>query len=292
MPSTSTGPGGLEKIVIDHPAATGEFFLQGAHLTAWQPRGQKPVLFMSPLSKYAPGVALRGGVPVCLPWFGPKAGAPAAPAHGFARTRDWQLVDQQKTADAAVVTLRFAHPGDSAWPQAFSADLVFTLGASLEMRLTVRNDSPRPMTFEAALHTYYAVGDARAVTVAGLSGTQYLDKPDNQKRKTETSPAIAFTAETDRVYQNTDATCTINDPGLGRQIVVAKTGSKSTVVWNPFPERAGQLKDLGEANWPGFVCVETANVGENAVTLPAGESHTMTVHVTLLPHDLPKQSGT
>ncbi|HEY0010282.1 MAG TPA: D-hexose-6-phosphate mutarotase [Tepidisphaeraceae bacterium] len=291
------GPGGMPHILIDHPDASGEIFLQGAHLASWQPKGQRPVIYMSPLSKFAPGVAPRGGVPICFPWFGPKADDASAPAHGFARTREWQLIDSSQAADAATTHFRLTQGGVPSphWQHPFTADLVLSLGKSLEMIFTVRNDGVEAFTFEAALHTYFAVSDVRTIVVGGLSGTDYIAKTSNYERRTDEAPVVTFTGETDRVYQNTDATCTIEDPAWNRQITVAKSGSRSTVVWNPFPAKAATFKDLGEANWPNFVCIETANAGENAVKLLAGQTHEMRVNINVLAHgagaDLKIQSG-
>jgi glucose-6-phosphate 1-epimerase len=149
------------------------------------------------------------------------------------------------------------------------------------MTLLVRNTGSSPLSFEAALHTYFAVSDIRNVSVSGLQGTPYLDKVDAMRRKTDNEPAVRFTDQVDRTYLDTKAACTIDDTGWGRKIVVAKTGSRTTVVWNPAQKRATELTDIGPDAWAGFVCVETANVGQNQVTLPAGQTHEMRARVSL-----------
>lgn len=273
--------GSLSRIIIDHPAANAVIFTHGAHLAEWQPAGHKPVLFMSPNSQFAPMKPIRGGVPVCLPWFGPNAANPALPAHGFARLLEWAVAGVSESAEGVEVHLRLSAqqaPSDMQVGD-FTADLRFSVGRELRMALTIKNTGASPLTFEEALHTYYAVSDVRNIAVAGLQGVEYISKTEGGIRKTDDQPAIRFTAETDRAYLNTDATCTIDDPGLKRKIVVAKTNSRSTVVWNPFPRRATELTDIGPDNWPGFVCVETANVLDNKITLPAGQSHEMAAQV-------------
>lgn len=279
-----TQQGALPRLVIDHPLAKGEIFLQGAHLTHWQPAGQEPVLYSSPRSVYTSAKPIRGGVPVCFPWFGPHKAEPNLPSHGFARLMNWDLVGVTETLAGVQVHLQLGSDATTHefWRADFIADLRFTLGRELEMKLSVSNTSETPITFETALHTYYVVSDVRNISVAGLKGADYLDKMDAMKRKTETNDVIRFTSETDRMYVNTESACTIDDPGLDRALRVSKTGSKSTVVWNPFPKRAGELGDLGAENWSGFVCVETANAGENAITLAAGRTHEMTAHVKVV----------
>jgi glucose-6-phosphate 1-epimerase len=281
--TNSIAHGDLKKLVIDHPAASAEVFPYGAHLTQWTPAGGTPMIFLSPNSAFTPGKPIRGGVPVCFPWFGANPADANLPMHGFARISEWTVADITETADAAVARfeLRSSDATHKLWPHDFVAEMTYSLGRELEMKLAVRNTGTSPLEFEAALHTYFAVSDIRNVSVAGLQGTQYLDKVDDMRRKTDSDPAVRFVDQVDRTYLNTEATCTIDDPGIGRKIVVAKTGSRTTVVWNPALKRATELTDIGPAAWPGFVCVETANVGENKITLAAGKTHEMTARVTV-----------
>lgn len=283
MSSTKTEHGDLKKITITHPAATAEVFTYGAHLSGWTPAGQKPVIFLSPNSAFTPGKPIRGGVPVCFPWFGAKADDPAAPMHGFARISEWELGGVTETPTAAVV--KFVLKSDDAtrklWPHEFVAELTYTIGRELEMKLVVRNTGTAPLTFEAALHTYYAVSDVRNVTVSGLQGVEYISRTDGGQRKADAEPEVRFGGEVDRAYLGTEGTCVIDDPGLGRKITVAKTGSRTTVVWNPALKRATELSDIGPHAWPGFVCVETANAMENRVTIAAGQSQEMTAKVSV-----------
>ena len=283
MSSSIVEHGPLRKLVIDHPAAKAELFLHGAHLTSWTPAGQKPVIYLSPKSNFAANKPIRGGVPVCFPWFAANPADANLPMHGYARLVDWKLATVTETPDKVDVHFQLSsQQAPAGMPKAdFVADLRFSIGRELTMKLTVQNTGKTPFVFEEALHSYYVVSDVRNVTVAGLQGVSYISRAEGGQLKTDTAPAVQFTGETDRGYLNTESTCTIDDPGFGRKIVIAKSGSRSTVVWNPFPKRATELADIGVENWTGFVCVETVNFGDNKVTLPAGQTHEMAAHVTI-----------
>jgi D-hexose-6-phosphate mutarotase len=276
------GHGGLPKVVVATPLASAEVYLHGAHVTHYQPAGQPPVLFMSGASKFEPGKAIRGGVPICFPWFGPLEGHPKAPAHGFARITAWTLNSATRAADDTVtLTLEFARDEDpgSDWPHAFRAVYVVTVGRELTTALTVHHVHGEPFLFEAALHSYFVVGDVKQVSIAGLEHTPYLDKTKAGAEQPGVDAPIRFTGETDRVYLDTTAPCVATDPAMGRTITVTKSGSDSTVVWNPWIAKAKAMADFGDDEWPGMLCIETANVGRSAVTLAAGQSHTMSATV-------------
>jgi len=251
----------LESVVISTPEAEGEIYLQGAHVARWQPRGERPVLFLSSKSAFAPGKAIRGGVPIIFPWFGPRSDGKPGPAHGLARTALWQQ-------DAGAFRLKV---------EQFELRYFVAMGAKLELSLEVTNEGSDEARFEEALHTYLAVGDVRQVSVTGLEGVEYLDKTDGFKRKLQSAEPLRLTKATDSVYLNTTSTCQMSDPVWNRRIVVEKTGSASTVIWNPW---AG-MADLGPDEWQGMICVETANVAENAIVLAAGATHRMTATIHL-----------
>jgi glucose-6-phosphate 1-epimerase len=278
------GPGNLPRLAIKTRLGEARVYFQGAHVTAWHPASASaPVLWMSGSSFFEAGKPLRGGVPICFPWFGPHASDPKAPGHGFARLRDWTLIAATEAADGSVtVALELASDPASElaqsplWPHAFRAVHRITVGATLTMALEVTNPGPDAFTFEEALHTYFAVRDVREVTITGLERTDYLDKVTGLDRKTQGDDPIRFTGETDRVYLNTTATCVIGDPGARRKIAIRKTGSDATVVWNPWIAKARAMPDFGDDEWPAMVCVETCNVNDHARKLAPGESHTMT----------------
>ena len=267
--------GGLVKLDIATPLATAELYIYGAHVTKFQPTGQAPVLFLSENSHFVSGKAIRGGVPLIFPWFGPHKTNPALSAHGFIRTAEWELESLAQSASGEVrVTLRFSanDATRAVWPHEFVLRFHVCIGATLEMTLETENTSSEPFTFEDALHTYFTVADVLEVGVTGLAGVEYLDKVDGGNRKREGGAPIGVEGVVDRLYLNTQSTCIVDDPSLGRKIVVEKSGSDSTVVWNPWQGKGMSLADLGEG-WPGMICIETVNAGENAVTLAPGQKH-------------------
>ncbi len=279
------GAGRLPRLSVRSAAAVAEVYFQGAHVTLWRPASSPaPVLWLSRRSRFEPGQAIRGGVPVCFPWFSKHPTGPSAPPHGFARTRDWVLVDAREDPGGAV-TLEMELAGEALaaeWPHRFRARHRIVLGAVLGLELEILNTGPDAFTFEEALHAYFDVHDVRAVTVAGLEGAACLDKAGGGggRRDGIVGPdagPIRFTGPTNRVYPGTSGACVIRDPGRLRDIVVRRTGSNSTVVWNPWAERAREMSDFGDDEWVGMVCVEPGNVGADARTLGPGESHVMTV---------------
>jgi glucose-6-phosphate 1-epimerase len=276
------GSGGLAVVQVSGPAGAAEIYLRGAHVSAWTPTGGASVIWMSEHSEYAPGVPLRGGVPICFPWFAAHPSDAAAPSHGFARLADWQLAEAREVgADVVLVfTLTDSEATRaSAWPHRFDARYTVTVGAELSLSLTVTNRDAEPITFEEALHTYLAVADIRRTEVAGLEGTAFIDRLTGP-RPAETEP-VRFEAETDRIYPATTATTTVTDASTGRVITISKAGSASTVVWNPWIDKAAAMADFGDDEYTGMVCVETCNIRADAVSLEPGASHEMSVRYTV-----------
>src|SRR5450432_2556800 len=176
--SIEPGNGGLTKIVITSPLANAEIYLQGAHVTHYQPIGQQPVLWMSKLAKFESGTPIRGGVPICFPWFGPREGGPKSPAHGFARISPWDIESITKTGDSIAIALKLK-PDDAAralWPVDVATRYIVTVGKALSMQLEVHNYSQQTIRFEEALHTYLTVNEISKIAIQGLGRTTYLDK--------------------------------------------------------------------------------------------------------------------
>lgn len=271
------GPGGLAALRVDDARfGSATVALHGAHVLSWVPAGGAEVLWLSPLSAFTEGTAVRGGVPLCFPWFGGGPDGTARPSHGYARIRTWQLVDAVRTEHGTVLTLDLAaDPGADAWGRSIAATYRVTLGTALRLELEMRNDGEAPAAVEAALHTYLAVSDVRTVAVHGLGGAAYLDRLGGPEPVRQADDVLHLTGETDRIYQGTDATVVVEDPALGRRLSVAKHGSSSTVVWNPWSATAAAMADLGPG-WTAMLCVETADVREHAVPLAPGTRHTMT----------------
>jgi glucose-6-phosphate 1-epimerase len=276
------GEGGLTRIAITTPTAEAHVYLHGAHVTHFRPQGHEPLLFMSRQSHFAHDKPIRGGIPIIFPWFGPRAADPSAPAHGFARTLPWEVREVKQAGDAVTVTL-VLRPSDVTrrW-LALDFELLYTvtIGANLRLSLEVQNRSSSTLTFEEAFHTYFAVGDVRHVVIEGLSGRTYIDKTAAMQRMTQSGP-VRIERETDRVYLNTPDTVTATDPTLGRRIMVATQGSATTVIWNPWIDKAKAMADFGDDEWPRMLCIETANVADNAVNLAAGRSHTMSAVISV-----------
>ncbi len=272
------GRGGLRRLVIGTAQADAEIYLQGAHVTHFQPHGAKPVLFMSAKSWFEPGKPIRGGVPICFPWFGPRQDGKPGAAHGFARLLEWELTAAEQVGDGPVeIGLRLVSNDATRkeWDGEFEAEYRVTVGAALGLRLRVRNTAQQPLRIEEALHTYLAVDDVRQVTIEGLAGTAYSDRVGTPHEETEGAAPIRITAETDRIYRNTHAMCVAHDPGWKRRLVIEKTGSDATVVWNPWIAKAKAMPDFGDDEWPSMLCIETCNVREHAVTIAHGQSHGM-----------------
>jgi glucose-6-phosphate 1-epimerase len=277
-----TDPGGLGRLVVSTPAAEAILYLQGGHLTNWTPRGQRPVLYLSPKSSFASGKAIRGGVPVIFPWFGSRSDGKPGPAHGFARTSQWSRENVNLQEDGRVEVTLALTSGDAMrglFDHAFQLRFRVTIGSELEMELEASNHSDEPFTFEEALHTYLAVGDIQDASVTGLENTIFIDKTDGFKRKKQGSEAIRIAKETDQVHLNTQAICTVWDPVWNRRIVIEKAGSASTVIWNPWIDKSKGMSDMEADGWKHMVCVETANAAENALVLAPGASHRLSAKI-------------
>ena len=275
----TTDPSGLIIANINNALANASIALQGGHLMTWTPKGAEPVVWLSPAARLAPGKSIRGGVPICWPWFGAHATEAGFPAHGFARTTLWQVVSSSTLTNGAtqlVLELDPANMPTHQWPHATTVQCIITVGNTLQMELVTGNNSADVISISEALHTYFAVSDVRNISIDGLDKCYYQDKVENFKEKQQTG-AVTFAAEVDRVYVDTQADCIIRDPGLSRQIRISKTGSDSTVVWNPWIEKAVQMADLGDHGHLNMVCVESANAGQNSVALQAGAEHRLKV---------------
>jgi len=270
------GPGGFPILSVTNAHGTLELTPYGGHILSYQPAGQAPVLFVSRASTYIPGKPIRGGIPICWPWFGPRLDDPAMPMHGFARLLFWNVEAVSPSANGTEV--RFSLHNDERtqpyWPHAFELTLRVVLGTQLQVELTTRNTGSEPFALTQALHTYFSVGDIDRVTIAGLEPASYFDS----LTRTAVAPegkSIAIQSEVDRVYGNTSADCRICDAALKREIRVAKSGSHSTVVWNPWVEKSKRMADFGDDEFSGMLCIESTNARDDVVTLPPGSSHTL-----------------
>lgn len=271
--------------------ATGLVHDQGAQVVDWIPTGHAPVLWLSPSTALERGRAVRGGVPICFPWFAEGPSGDLEPKHGFVRTLPWEMQSFESSDHEAVAVYRFTEEDvpDPAlralFPHRFEAEYVVRFGPELELELSVTNTDEHGFDFEEALHAYLVVGDVRKIRIEGLDGARYRDKVTDRDGCLQEGP-LEPAAETDRVYESS-ADVRVVDPVLGRALRIRKRGSATTVVWNPWAEKAAGLPDVGADGWSGFVCVEGANVQGNAVHLEPEETHTMgyRVAVETLPGD-------
>ncbi|MDU6925562.1 D-hexose-6-phosphate mutarotase [Franconibacter helveticus] len=246
----------LEVIVVDHPQVRASFALQGAHLLSWKPAGEEEVLWLSDITPFKNGVALRGGVPICWPWFGPAA-QKELPSHGFARNLPWTLSAHNEDENGVVLTFEL-HSSEASrqyWPHEFTLYARFKIGKTCEMELEAHGD------FEttSALHTYFNVGDISQVKVSGLGDT-FIDKVNGGEQGKISDGVQAFPDRTDRVYLNAEACSLIHDAGLKRCIEVVHHHHSNVVGWNPGPALSVSMADVPDDGYKTFVCVETACV--------------------------------
>jgi len=276
------GNGDLARLQINTAHSSAEIYLHGAHITHFQRTNEPPILFMSQLSRFQEGLPIRGGIPVIFPWFGSREGEAA---HGFARAQTWELREVSQLAQGAVA-LRLTlpdSPSAALFPK-FSVEYTVTVGQTLAAELTVANASQdQDFTFETCLHSYFCVGDIGSASVTGLKGVDYLDKTENFARKTERSEHIKISQETDRIYLDTAAPVEIHDSKWQRRVRIEKSGSLSTVVWNPWIAKAQQMPDFGNEEYQQMLCVESGNVADNRITLPAGKSCALKIEISALP---------
>lgn len=266
--------------VVDSALCSGEVHDQGAQVTRWAPTGAEPALYVSTAVRLEPGHAIRGGIPVCWPWFGEGRREGMTPSHGFVRTTPWELVDRVDEPDAVTFVHRItSEVATSAhFPHPYAVELRSRFGATLEVSLTTTNTGTSEFDYEEALHAYLAVGDVREVEIVGLDGITFFDKVTGSERVQEGT--LVLSGETDSVYR-TSGPVTLRDPLLGRRLEVSAEGTSDVVVWNPWQVKAREVKDIGDDDWQHFVCVEAGNVLEDAVTLRAGESHTATYRLAM-----------
>ena len=272
------GPGGLILAEVANRHAAAAVSLLGGHVMAFQPRDEKPVLWMSEESRFEVGEPIRGGIPICWPWFGAHPTDSTQPNHGFARRMLWRVLGTD-ACDSGESLLRLGLDADagtrSFWSHKFQLEVEIVLGRQLGVSLLTRNTGNDSFTVTAALHSYFNVSDIRNVAVRGLEDCVYIDTVGERTRRTQRGP-ITFTGETDRIYLDTTAPCLIEDPGLKRCIRVAKCGSHSTVVWNPWIAKSARMPDFGDSEWPGMLCVETTNAAEDAREIEPGGQHALT----------------
>jgi glucose-6-phosphate 1-epimerase len=279
----TTGKGNLPMLKISTPKSTAEIYLHGAHITHFQKNGEPPLLFMSRQSWFEADKPIRGGIPICFPWFGNREGEPS---HGLARILTWELVETTTGPDGSV-TVRLQLPQKSLKPEwsALKTEFIVTVADTLTMELTATNTSAnQTLEIEDCLHTYFLVGDIGAVSITGLQGATYLDNSGDGKgeRKTDGDGMLKITKETNRLYFNTTSAVEVRDEKFRRKIHIEKWNSKSTVVWNPWTTQK-MPEDFNSANHKDMVCVESGNIKENKIPLAPGQTSGLKVVIGTKP---------
>jgi D-hexose-6-phosphate mutarotase len=277
--------GGIESAVVVLAGAPGSarIALQGAQLLAWQPRGQAQVLWCSPMARPGSGKAMRGGIPICWPWFGPHVSDPAQPQHGYARNGVFSLDEIERVPEGWRLRLSLAAGTTQVSGEAehLSLTIEYLIGAALAVEAETGNAGPVEAPVSFAFHTYFSVGDVRRVRVDGLDGAEYRDNADQGRPKRQAGP-LHVAKETVALFDESPARVRLVDPVLGRTIAITRNGCASTVVWNPMAA-AASMADIPAGGELGFLCVESGAVGSSAVTLPPGAKHRAGVEYRLDP---------
>jgi glucose-6-phosphate 1-epimerase len=279
IPESTTivaGKSGLPMVRIAAAAASAEIYLHGAHLTSWKPKGFEEIIFVSENARFEDGTAIRGGIPVCFPWFRAKSDNPQAPAHGVVRTKAWQLESIIEAEGSVIVTLATESDGATRqwWPYDFRLIHRITVGAELKLQLIATNTGKEAFQFEEALHTYHRVGDVTKARISGLDQVHFLDNRDGNREKTQQGD-IVMAGSTDNAYLGTSNALEINDPAVQRCVHIEKENSSTTVIWNPWEDGAKAMKDMGDDEWRQMACIEASNILSAAITLRPGEQHEM-----------------
>ena len=276
---------GLDYIEIDNDLATAKIALQGGHIISWQPKVQEhPVLWVSSNARYQKGRSIRGGVPICWPWFGAHPTDGTLCPHGFARVIPWQLIMAEPTRHGATrIVLQMTETAEArrqlSYPYLLS--MTITVGDTLRIELSTTNKSTHPFLVGEAFHTYFNISDIANITVKGLQDTLFADKVFGYERRLQRGD-ITFNGEFDRVYLNTTSDSVIEDTGLNRQIRIGTSRSQSTIVWTPWAGKAEQMADMGTKDeWRTTVCVETGNALDNAVVISPNKTHTLAVEYSV-----------
>lgn len=278
------GKGGFPVVRITSPAATAEISLYGAQVLSWRPAGAEEVIFVSEQSHWQAGQAIRGGIPVCFPWFREKTDNPKSPKHGFVRTKEWRLDSLRADEDGSVTLVAVTSSDDATralWPHDFLLVYRIRVASTLRLELSVMNRGTSALRFEEALHTYFRVGQVKEARVLGLEGVTYLDNTDGNRQKRQAGD-VKFAAPIDNAYMDTEGAADIVDPALHRRLRTGKLHSCSTIVWNPWQQGAASLSDFGDNEWQQMLCVEAGNILSDAVSLDPGEEHTLRATLSVL----------
>lgn len=268
------GNGGFPLLRLHADKGDCSVYPYGAHVASFKPVGHEELLWMSPYSSYEEGKPIRGGIPLCFPWFGIHRERSDLPRHGFVRTKAWDIESTSVLSDGRVSVTFYSSDDEAsrlAWPFEFNLRLTVIVGEKLDVELATANTGASAFQFEEAFHTYFGVGDPSACEVHGLEGIEYIDRARGDVRRIQVG-AAKFAGETVNAYMGAPAMRELADYSVGRWIRVEQEGMDATVLWNPGAAEGGANPEIREA-WNRFVCVESANCLDYPITLLPGESH-------------------
>lgn len=268
---------GFVMIDITNQYATAKISTYAGQIVSYKPHNAaEDLLFLSDKVIYEDGKAIRGGIPICWPWFGDDMSGYDRPPHGFVRNQQWNIVSSEALDDGRTsVTLATSDTDMTRelWHYTFILELEIIIGSSLEVKLKTKNTDKHFFTITQALHTYFNISDVSNVLVKGLENKTYIDKLDSFSIKQQQGD-ITISDEVDRIYQKSPKQVTLTDSGFDRTITITSYGCDTTIVWNPWSTSASKMADLDDDSYRNFVCVETANVFTDSLTIiPAGREH-------------------
>ncbi|AVI68419.1 D-hexose-6-phosphate mutarotase [Shewanella sp. WE21] len=273
--TTKKHANGLDYVEVNTALCQARIFLQGAQIDYFQPVGKPPLLWVSSADDYQPGNGIRGGVPVCWPWFGMSS--EAFPQHGFARTRIWTLgsVEMRNQLVDLRFSLKISEQDKIYWPHNTEVSVLFTLGDTLSISLVNTNLGTEPVTLTQALHSYFPIEDIHQLKAYGFSGSKYIEFAEGPYP--QTTDEVLFDRETDRVYTDLGPVQLLHTPQ--GTIEVSRENSQSAVLWNPWIEKSQRLGRFNPEDYLTMVCLEAANVLEDNVVLAPGETHSLVTHI-------------
>jgi glucose-6-phosphate 1-epimerase len=279
------GEGNLPFVEITNRLYRVVVSLYGAQVMNFIPKGGTDVLWNTNRSFYQEGKAIRGGIPLCFPWFGPHETDSSLPLHGFARLQMWDVQNVMVAESGQILLILELHSNEQTmamWPYSFTANLSVLLGLSLNVSLIVENTDNKPFTYTDALHSYFRIGNVDAVKVEGLQHKSYVDSLKENQSFEQQEDLLSINQEINRRYTDTYETCIIHDSALNRKISVSKSGSETTVVWNPWVETAKKMEDMNDDDYKTMLCIEAANTLNDTVTVEPGDSESIGTVIKLI----------
>ena len=271
----------LTKLIATSKNSTLECYLQGAHITSFSPNDSAEILWLSPIARFEQGKAIRGGIPICWPWFGKHPIDSSLPQHGFARNSLFEIV-QTTELDNGDLQIRLSMQTNEEslrlWPFKFKLSVIITVGASLSIELKTENTDSQNITITEAIHSYFAIKDISTTQLQGLENTSYYDQLLDSDALQANSP-VEFTQEVDCIYRAPTNDLLILDDGTPKTKIQQAHGN-AVVVWNPWIEKSKSMNDYPNNGYTKMLCVEAANTRYGSIDLSPGEHHSIKQIIT------------